>query len=564
MTTKPWFQHYPEGTPEAVDFEELTLPEMLAQSTRLAPDSPALRFFHCSMTFREVSAEVDKLAAALVDLGVKPGMCVAVQLPNMPQNLIGFFAALSVGAVVVMTNPLYTLREVKHQWADAQVHVAITADFVWKETLEPNRGELNPKHYIIASIPDYFPFPISWLAKFKLKRSDPPRWAKVTPSDTVHLYKPLVAKSRSHAPRHKADWNELALLQYTGGTTGASKGAMLTHRNLSCNIQQITAWFQGVKRGDTTMMTALPMYHVFGLTVCMGFSIYNGLKQVLIPNPRDFRALATALADEKVNLFPAVPAMFNALNQWKGIDELDLNSLTYCFSGAAPISDSVLQSFEKRTSSRIIEGFGMTETSPVAAANPLSGLRKIGSVGIPLPDTEIRIVNMEDGTSEMPLGEEGEILIGGPQVMQGYWNRPEESAEVLRDGFMCTGDLGTMDEDGFLRIVGRKKDMINCSGMKVFPDEVDAVLMDHPDIVEAATIGVPNEKRGETVKSFVVLRKGSNMTAEQVIQHCEDNLARYKVPRDVTFLDELPKSSVLKTLRRELRAMEEQGRFAEN
>lgn len=560
MQDQPWFQHYPTDTPREVEFEEITLPGMLEKSIRMGADTQALHFIKCKMTYGQVGGEVDKLASAMAALGVKPGMRVAIQLPNMPQNLIAFYAALSIGAVVVMTNPLYTLREVKHQWSDADVHLAVTADFVWDQTLKANQKELAPKHYIVASIPDYFSFPISWLAKMKLKRQDPARWAQVETSDSVHLYKDVLANASGPAPKYEADWNDLALLQYTGGTTGASKGAMLTHKNLSCNIQQISSWFTGVQRGSTVLMTALPMYHVFGLTVCMGYAVFNGLKQVLIPNPRDFKTLATSLSKQKVNLFPAVPAMFNALNQWEGIDGLDLKSLTYCFSGAAPISDSILESFEARTNSRIMEGFGMTETSPVAAANPVEGKRKIGSVGIPIPNTIIRIVDMEDGVTEMPFGEEGEVLIGGPQVMQGYWNRPEESDEALKGGFMYTGDLGTMDEDGYLRIVGRKKDMINCSGMKVYPDEVDAVLMDHPSILEAATIGVPNAKRGEAVKSFVVLRPGKTMTSEEVLEFCSENLARYKVPRDVTFLDELPKSSVLKTLRRELRAMEEQGR----
>lgn len=559
MQDQPWFQHYPANTPHEVKYEELTLPGMLEKSRKLGPDTMALHFIKCSMTYGQLGSEVDKFAAALVGLGVEPGMRVAVQLPNMPQNMIAFYAALSVGAVVVMTNPLYTLREVKHQWSDADVHVAITADFVWDQTLKNHQEELAPKHFIVASIPDYFSFPISWLAKIKLKRQDPARWAPVQSSASVHIYKDLMARSTGPVPKHKADWNDLALLQYTGGTTGASKGAMLTHKNLSCNVQQMTAWFQGIERGTTTMMTALPMYHVFGLTVCMAFSVYNGLKQVLIPNPRDFKALASSLSKQKVNLFPAVPAMFNALNQWEGIGGLDLSSLTYCFSGAAPISDSVLKAFEERTSSRIMEGFGMTETSPVAAANPLAGTRKVGSVGIPIPDTMIRIVDMEDGETDMEFGAEGEIIIKGPQVMQGYWNRPEETAEALQNGYMYTGDLGIMDEDGFLRIVGRKKDMINCNGMKVYPDEVDAVLMEHPCILEAATIGVPNAKRGEAVKSYVVLRKGKKVSSEAILAFCTENLARYKVPRDVTFLDELPKSSVLKTLRRELRAMEEQG-----
>jgi len=411
MQDKPWFQHYPSGTPHDIDFEKITLPEMLERSRELGPDNQALHFIKCSMTYAEVGTEVDKLAVALVGLGVKPGMRVAIQLPNMPQNMIAFYAALSVGAVVVMTNPLYTLREVKHQWADADVHVAVTADFVWEQTLKANQKDLAPKHYIVASIPDYFSFPISWLAKMKLKRQSPARYASVTPGGNVHLYKDLVARSSGPAPKHDSNWDDLALLQYTGGTTGASKGAMLTHKNLSTNIQQMTAWFQGVERGKTTMMTALPMYHVFGLTVCMAFSVYNGLKQVLIPNPRDFKTLANSLSKQKVNLFPAVPAIFNALNQWEGIKGLNLTSLTYCFSGAAPISNSVLEAFEARTSSRIMEGFGMTETSPVAAANPLEGTRKVGSVGIPIPNTDIRIVDMEDGTTEMPIGEEGEIII---------------------------------------------------------------------------------------------------------------------------------------------------------
>ncbi|MDF1838099.1 MAG: AMP-binding protein, partial [Planctomycetota bacterium] len=312
MQDQPWFQHYPADTPKEVEFEEITLPGMLEKSIRLGADTQALHFIKCSMTYGQVGTEVDKLAAAMVKMGLKPGMRVAIQLPNMPQNLIAFFAALSVGAVVVMTNPLYTLREVKHQWSDANVFLAITADFVWDQTLKDHEKELEPKHFIVASIPDYFSFPISWLAKMKLKRQDPARWAHVETSDSVHLYKDVIANSTGRAPRHKAGWNELALLQYTGGTTGASKGAMLTHKNLSCNIQQISAWFTGVERGSTTIMTALPMYHVFGLTVCMGYGVFNGLKQVLIPNPRDFKALATSLSKQKVNLFPAVPAMFNA------------------------------------------------------------------------------------------------------------------------------------------------------------------------------------------------------------------------------------------------------------
>ncbi len=559
MQEKPWFQHYPQGTPKTIDYQEITLPEMLDRTARQHGDRKALQFVMVHLSYGELRAEVERLAAGLAQLGVKPGDRVAIQLPNMPQTVIAFYAALSIGAIVVMTNPLYTLREVEHQWKDADVQVAITADFVWDQVLKDHRAKLNPKHFLVASIPDYFHFPVSFLAKFKLKKQDPARWAKVHPSADVHLYKAFLKGVQGPAPKVAIGMDDVALLQYTGGTTGLSKGATLTHRNISSNIQQMVSWFPNLDPTQRVMMTALPLFHVFGLTVCMGFSVYVGLPQVLVPNPRDIPTLAAQLDKHRVNLFPAVPAMFNALNNLPNIDKFDLTELTDCFSGSAPISDSVLEAFEKRTGARIIEGFGMSETSPVATANPTVGLRKVGSVGIALPDTDIRVVDMDTGEADMPPGEEGELIVKGPQVMQGYWNRPEETATALRDGYMYTGDLATIDEDGFVRIVGRKKDMINCSGMKVYPDEVDAVLMAHPAVLEAATIGVPDEKRGESVKSFLVLQPGQKLTEEQVLQYCRENLARYKVPQHIRFLDELPKSSVLKTLRRELRAMEERG-----
>ncbi len=557
MQEKPWFQHYAEFTPRSVEFEEISLPGMLQRSVDRFEDKVALHFVKTSLTFGEVGREVDLLAGALVKLGVKPGERVAIQLPNLPQTMIAFHAALSMGAIVVMTNPLYTLREVQHQWKDADVKLAITADFVWDQVLKDHQADLNPEQYIVASIPDYFSWPISWLAKIKLKHQDPARWAKVQTSSKVHAYKALLKQSQPPATKHKIEFGDVALLQYTGGTTGLSKGATLTHANLSCNIQQMQAWFEGLDKEDKVMMTALPMFHVFGLTVCMGLSTQVGMTQVLVPNPRDIPTLVSEIAKYRVTLFPAVPAMFNAINNMEGIDKYDLTCVQDCFSGSAPISDSVLHAFEKRTGARIIEGFGMSETSPVASANPTSGLRKIGSVGIALPNTDIRIVDMVKGTEDVPLGEEGELVVKGPQVMQGYWKRPKESAEALRGGYMHTGDIATMDEDGYLRIVGRMKDMINCSGMKVYPDEVDAVLMEHEDILEAATIGVPDEKRGESVKSFVVMRPGKTITVEVLIEYCRDNLARYKVPQHIRFLDELPKSSVLKTLRRELRVLKD-------
>ncbi len=553
MTHPDWFEQYDEGVPQKIDYERMPLPGILDRAVERYGDKDALVFLNCRLTWRELQAEVRHMAAAMAGLGVGQGDRVAIQLPNVPQGVIAFHAALTLGAQVVMTNPLYTKREVQHQWKDSGCKIAVVADFIWDQVLRPHRAELEPEQYIVTGISDYLRFPLNLLAPLKLKRQDPPRCAKVAPEPGLHQWKALRKAPAGSVPRVDIAWDDLAVLQYTGGTTGPSKGAMLTHGNLVSNVQQIDSWFQGVRYGEEIMMTALPLFHVFGLNVCMNWGIWAGAKLILEPNPRDVPGLAKSIAKHKATLFPAVPALFNNLTLVPGFDRSKVGSLRYCFSGSAPIADDVLERFEALTGSRILEGFGMSETSPVTHVNPLVGKRKIGYVGVPVSDTQARIVDIEDGTTDLPLGEEGELIIRGPQVMQGYWNAPEATAETLTDGWMHTGDLAIMDEDGFFKIVGRKKDMINCSGMKVFPDEVDNVLMSHPKVLEAATIGIPDEQRGETVKSFIVVQDGQEMTEAEVRAWCEENLARYKLPRAVEFLDELPKSSVLKILRRELR-----------
>tara|TARA_R110002126_G_scaffold5647_3_gene30256 strand:+ start:1495 stop:3177 length:1683 start_codon:yes stop_codon:yes gene_type:complete len=556
MSQRPWTQHYDDGIPHTLEYQDLCVIDLLDRSVRDYPERPALVFLGRTLTYRELGREVDRCAAAFAGLGVRPGMRVAVQLPNLPQTVIAYFAAQALGAEVVMTNPLYTVSEVRHQWGDAEVHLAVVADFVFESLLREHMTTLAPKHYVVASIPEYLPWPIRWLAPFKLKRQDPPRWAKVRESEHVHRFGPLLDRAGSCPPRPERDASRVAVLQYTGGTTGPSKGAMLTHKNLCANVEQIHQWYGKVRMGEEVILTALPLFHVFGLTVCMNWSAYAGSCQVLVPNPRDLTAIVQAITKHKVAYFPAVPALFNGLNQLPGIADHDLSSLITCISGSAPIPIAVLEEFERLTGSRIIEGFGMSETSPVTHVNPLRGQRKVGSVGIPIPDTIARVVSIDDGRTEMPIGQEGELIIQGPQVMLGYWGRPEATAETLRDGWMHTGDLAEMDQDGYFRIVGRMKDMINCNGMKVYPDEVDQVLAKHPAILEAATIGVPDDKRGETVKSFVVLHEGQSLDAEAIQAYCREHLASYKVPQHVAFLDALPKSSVMKVLRRELRELE--------
>ena len=552
MSSKTWHRFYDPGVPPLLEFEDITLPGFLDRSAAEYPDATALIFLNRTMTYRELQADVDRFAAALARLGVGPGIRVAVQLPNLPQTMIAFYAALSLGATVVMTNPLYVEREIEHQWNDAGCTVAVVADFLFDRRVAHIRETLAVEHYVIASIPDFLRFPLNLLAPLRLRRADPPLLASVKPGPGVHLMRSLMKQTAPDRPRPAIAMDDTALLQYTGGTTGVAKGAMLTHRNLSCNVQQVTAWFVDVRRGGEVMMGVLPFFHVFGLTVAMAFPLSVAGAVVLMPNPRDMPQLIASISKHRVTLFPAVPAMFNAIVNAQGVEKLDLTSVRSCFSGSAPLPPDILQRFEKMTGGKIVEGYGLTETSPVTHANPLDGRRKIGSIGVPLPNTDMKVVSLEDGTTEVGVGKQGELLLKGPQVMRGYWNAPEQTAAAFTDGWFRTGDIAAVDADDYTFIVGRKKDMIIAGGYNIYPDEIDAVLVAHPAVLEAATVGIPDPKRGETVKSFVVLRPGQRATADELTEYCRRELAAYKVPRSFAFLDELPKSSALKILRREL------------
>ena len=552
MSSKTWHRFYDPGVPPVLEFEDITLTGFLERSAAEYPDATALIFLNRTMTYRELQADVDRFAAALARLGVGPGIRVAVQLPNLPQTVIAFYAALSLGATVVMTNPLYVEREIEHQWNDAGCTVAVVADFLFDRRVAHIRETLAVEHYVIASIPDFLRFPLNLLAPLRLRRADPPLLASVKPGPGVHLMRSLMKQAAPDRPRPAIAMDDTALLQYTGGTTGVAKGAMLTHRNLSCNVQQVTAWFVDVRRGGEVMMGVLPFFHVFGLTVAMAFPLSVAGAVVLMPNPRDMPQLIASISKHRVTLFPAVPAMFNAIVNAQGVEKLDLTSVRSCFSGSAPLPPDILQRFEKMTGGKIVEGYGLTETSPVTHANPLDGRRKIGSIGVPLPNTDMKVVSLEDGTTEVGVGKQGELLLKGPQVMRGYWNAPEQTAAAFTDGWFRTGDIAAVDADDYTFIVGRKKDMIIAGGYNIYPDEIDAVLVAHPAVLEAATVGIPDPKRGETVKSFVVLRPGQRATADELTEYCRRELAAYKVPRSFAFLDELPKSSALKILRREL------------
>ncbi|HET8712130.1 MAG TPA: long-chain fatty acid--CoA ligase [Gemmatimonadales bacterium] len=554
---RPWLRHYDPGVPAHIAYEDLPVPQFLERAAAGHPDRVAVMFLNGRLTYRELKDQVDRFATALAALGVVKDSRVAIQLPNLPQTVIAYYATLRLGAQAVFTNPLYTTAEMEHQWKDAGCRVAIVTDFTFDQKIKDHRARLPISAYVIARIPEYLRFPLNLLAPLKLKRQKPhPAIAKVEPGPGIYFFKDLIARTEPRPPAVSISMDDVAVLQYTGGTTGVSKGAMLTHRNLSYNVQQARAWLPGLRDGEEVMLSALPIFHVFGMTVCQNLTVYIAGGMVLLPNPRDIPMLVKEIERRRVTIAPLVPALFNAINNFPGVQRHDLSSVKVCVSGSAPLSVDVQQRFEALTGGKICEGFGLTETSPITHINPLQGLRKIGTIGLPVSDTDCRIVDIESGTRDLPTGTEGELLIRGPQVMLGYWNKPDETANVLKDGWLYTGDLAVMDADGFFKIVGRKKEMIDASGYKVYPDEVDRVLMSQPAVLEAATIGVPHPKRGETVKSFVVLRPGMSATVEELVAHARENLAPYKVPTEVEFRAELPKSAALKILRRELQEEE--------
>jgi long-chain acyl-CoA synthetase len=553
MDPRVWQQHYDDGVPHELPFARTTLVDFLRRSAERYPDRKALIFQNRSLTYAELADHVARLAGALAGLGAGPGSRIAVHAPNLPQLVIGFYATISLEGIAVPTNPIYTAPEIEHQWRDAECEFAILMDYLYAQRIHPIRERLPVRHYVVGSIPEYLRFPLNVLAPLKLRRARPPLMAPIDEGPTVHRFAALIRQA-APAPSVAIDLEHTATLLYTGGTTGVSKGAELTHGNLSSNVQQLLAWVPDVEPGNEVFLAALPLFHSFGFTVAMNTAIALGATLVLIPDPRDIRGIVRAIARHRVTLFPGVPNHFNAIGQLPGVERLDLSSVKYCNSGAAPLPVDVLERFEKLTGATITEGYGLSETTPVTHSNPLKS-RKVGSIGVPVPGTLARIVDAETGTRELGPNEVGELVIKGPQVMRGYWKRPDETAAQLRDGWLWTGDLARVDEDGYCFIEGRKKDMILCSGFN--PDEIDRVLSAHPAILEAATIGVPDPKRGETVKSFIVLKPGASATADEIVAYCRENLAAYKVPRAIEFLDSLPKSSVLKVLRRELRELEE-------
>jgi len=546
LKERPWSQHYPEGVPLDLPIPDKPLHAILDEAVRDYPDRIATIFKGKKVTYRQLDHMANRFARALRGMGVNPGDRVAIMLPNIPQAVAAFYGALRAGVVVVMTNPLYVERELEHQMNDAGARVILALDLL-KPRIEAVRTHTPLEHVVYTSIRDALPFPLNLL--YPLKQKLP----TIQPGPTTHRWTDLMAQNSPAFPPVDARPDDVALLQYTGGTTGLSKGAMLTHRNLVANALQTVAWMgqDDARQTESRILTVLPFFHVYGLTVCMNMAVATAATMVLMPKFEVNEAL-DLIEKYRPKFFPGAPTMYVAVLNHPEVAKRDLASIQACLSGSAPLPVEVQTSFERITGGKLVEGYGLTEASPVTHSNPLNGLRKTGSIGLPFPSTDVKIVDLETGLRELPPGEVGELCVRGPQVMAGYWNRPEETARALRDGWLYTGDMARMDEDGFAYIVDRKKDMIIAGGFNIYPREVEEVLYEHPAVQEAVAVGVPDAYRGETVKAFLVLKQGQESTPDEIVAFCRERLAKYKVPTAVEFRDTLPKTIVGKVLRRKL------------
>ncbi len=551
---KIWLNSYEPKIPGTIDFEDILVPQYLTQSAAQFPDHTALIFQGYSVSFKELDDMVGKFAAGLKDFGIQKGDSVAILLPNVIPCVVAYYAILRIGGIVVFNNPLYSDRELEHQFTDSSAKFLITLDLL-VERMVKLREKTDIKTIVYTSIGDYLPFVKRLLFPLIAKKKGLAK--DVSPAPDLHAFKDIMARYTPDTTQAELTMDDVAMYQYTGGTTGVSKGVILTHGNISCQIQQIEAWFPEFDKGAEIMLGALPFFHVFGMSVSMNLAIRLAWANVLVPKPQA-EPLLEAISKFKVTFAPLVPTMYISILDHPDLEHTDLTSIKGCFSGSAPLPVEVINKFEKKTGSIIVEGFGLTESSPVTHVNPFRGRRKVGSIGVPLPVTECRIVDLEDPAKEMPAGEPGELLIRGPQIMKGYLNKPEETAKTLtKDGFLCTGDVAKMDEDGYFYIVDRIKDMIISGGYNVYPRDIDEVLYEHPKIVEACAVGIPHPKRGESIKAFVVLKQDQTLTEKEVIDYCAERLARYKLPVAVEFREELPKSNVGKILRKDLRKPQE-------
>lgn len=530
MSERVWLKHYPPTSNAEIDIPNISLGQVLQETTEKIPQNEAIIFYHKRMTYQELSGMVHVFTSALQEAGIQKGDRVAIMLPNCPQYVISYYGSLNAGAIVTQINPLLVERELQYILADSGAETIVVMDALYPR-VKAVQPHTNVKTIITVSLQ---PTDMDFSSDKTFEQFMQSATGTVTPVDIE--------------PEH-----DIAVLQYTGGTTGRSKGAMLTHRNIVANIVQSYEFFKSeIMFGKERSLTVIPLFHVFGMTSGMNLSIFVGAANTLLPK-FDVEELLETISREQPTMFPGVPTMYVALTNHPKALDYDLSSIRVCNSGSAPMPVELMKEFERKTGALILEGYGLSEASPVTHCNPIFAERKPGSIGIGIPNTDYKVVDVATGGNEVPPGDLGELIVKGPQVMKGYWNMPEETAIALRDGWLYTGDIAKMDEEGYVYIMDRKKDMIIASGYNIYPRDIEEVLYEHPSVQEAVVIGIPDEYRGETVKAFVVLKQGKTASDEEIISFCKQHLAVYKVPKMLEFRQELPKTNVGKILRRVLR-----------
>ncbi len=559
MTDKPWLKSYEPHVPEHIDYPDAIFPDILRRVAEDRAYRTALIYKGTRLTYGQFNRLVNRFASALQRLDVKKGDRVAIHLPNCPQFPIAYYATLRIGGIVVPCNPIYQAHEMTHQLSDSGAEVIVTLSSAYP-LIKSIRSDTKLKHVIVAQIKTYFP-PVLRLAFTLLMEKSRGHWVDISRDENTAWFTDVLKTARPRPDPIEVTPTDTAILMYTGGTTGVSKGAILTHRNILVNAYQCKVWLNAPEAQDIDV-AQLPLFHAYGMTTGMNFAVLTANTMILIPDPRDIDDVTHTLLRYRPTLYPGVPAMYTAINNYPDIQKYDLKSIRLCISGAAGLPVEVQERFQQLTGARLAEGYGLSEASPVVCANPLFGDNRVGTIGLPWPDTEVKIVDADTGARRLGAGEAGELCVRGPQVMQGYWNMPIETANVLRRDpddpggapWLYTGDIAVMDADGYFRIVDRKKDLIlGAGGYKIHPREIEDTLYGHPAVYEAAAIGVPINEKDERVKVFVVLKPDHQAEAEDIIEYCHANLAPYKVPKFVEFRDSLPKTIVGKVLRRQLR-----------
>jgi len=552
-----WLKNYDEGVPQHIDYPQKPLFHFLEESAEKYPDKACTIFKGAEVSYKEMDEITDTLAGALADLGVKKGDRVGIFMPNTPQFVMAYYAVLKAGGVVVASNPLYTATEIAHQANDAGIEIMLVMSNFYK-TVKSAQDQTKVKTVIVTNLKETLPALTRVLFTLAVEKKGGHRIEGGLAEGDIWMKDLLAKYNPSDRPKLDIGPDDPCLFQYSGGTTGVPKGAVALHRNIVANSLQMSNWMTGLEEGKEVVLMGIPLFHVYGMVAGMNFGFSTGATLVMVPNPRDLKDVLDNISKYRASIFPAVPTLYNALNNHPDVlaGKYDLTSIKACISGSAALMRETKDKFEELTGGKVFEGYGLSEAPTATHCNPMEGVNKTGSIGMPLPDVNCKIISLDDEVTEMAMGEIGEIIVKGPQVMHGYHNMPTETTNALREWegetWLYTGDIARMDEDGYFYIVDRKKELIKPGGFQVWPREVEETISDHPKVLEVGVAGIPDPYRGETVKAWIVVKPGETLTRDEIRDFAKEKLAKYKVPSHVEFRDELPKTTVGKILRREL------------